>query len=65
MLNAIPEEMLAKGKIYRNAALHRRRLILSSRFYEWRHVNRINKRTGEPLKTVDKFPYFIFITGKR
>lgn len=61
MLNAVSEEMLAKGKIYRDAALHRRCLVLSSGFYEWRHVNRINKRTGEPLKTADKFPYFITV----
>ena len=64
MLNAVSEEMLAKGKIYRDAALHRRCLVLSSGFYEWRHVNRINKRTGEPLKTADKFPYFISLKDR-
>ena len=36
-LNATSEEMLAPGKIYRDAALHRRCLVLSSGFFEWRH----------------------------
>ena len=35
-LNAIGEEMLKKPT-YRNAALKRRCLVLSSGFYEWRH----------------------------
>ena len=37
-LNAISEELLSPGKIYREAALKRRCLVLSSGFYEWRHV---------------------------
>jgi putative SOS response-associated peptidase YedK len=58
-LNAVSEEILLPGKIYRDAALKRRCLVLSSGFFEWRHVHRLNKRTGEPLKTADKYPYFI------
>lgn len=63
-LNAVSEEMLAPGKIYRDAALHRRCLVLSSGFYEWRHIHRLNKRTGEPLKTADKYPYFITVKDR-
>ncbi len=63
-LNAVSEEILAPGKIYRDAALHRRCLVLSSGFYEWRHIHRLNKRTGEPLKTAEKYPYFITVKDK-
>jgi putative SOS response-associated peptidase YedK len=59
-LNAIGEEMLMPGKMYRDAALHRRCLVLSSGFYEWRHVNPIGKK-GLPLKTAVKYPYHIHI----
>jgi putative SOS response-associated peptidase YedK len=58
-LNAIGEEMLKPGKIYRDAALKRRCLILSSGFFEWRHVFPVNKRTGQPNKTAVKYPYHI------
>ncbi len=63
-LNAIGEEMLHPGKIYRDAALHRRCLVLSSGFYEWRHVFPANKRTGEPVKNPIKYPYHIGIKHK-
>lgn len=63
-LNAVSEEMLNAGKIYRDAALHRRCLVLSSGFYEWRHVHRLNKKTGQPLKTADKYPYFISVKDR-
>jgi putative SOS response-associated peptidase YedK len=59
-LNAVGEEMLQPGKMYRDAALHRRCLVLSSGFYEWRHVNPIGKK-GLPLKTAVKYPYHIHI----
>ena len=62
-LNAIGEEILLPGKIYRDAALHRRCLVLSSGFYEWRHVNPIGKK-GQPLKTAIKYPYHIYIPGQ-
>lgn len=58
-LNAMSEEMLLPKKIYREAALSRRCLILSSGFFEWRHVFPIGKKTGKPLKTAVKYPYHI------
>ena len=60
-LNAIGEEMLLKNKIYRDSALNRRCLVLSSGFFEWRHHFPLNKRTGEPLKTSLKIPHYITI----
>ena len=56
-LNAVGEELLLKNKVYRNAALMRRCIILSTGFYDWRHVFPLNKRTGQPLKTAVKYPY--------
>lgn len=64
MLNAVCEELLLPNKIYRDAALNRRCLILSSGFYEWRHIYRLNKRTGQPLKTPDKYPYHIKVKDR-
>lgn len=58
-LNAISEEMLLPNKIYRESALTRRCLILSTGFYEWRHFYPLNKRTGEPVKTAIKIPHHI------
>lgn len=63
-LNAVSEEMLAPGKIYREAALHRRCLVLSSGFFEWRHIYPLNKRTGQPLKTANKYPYHITVKDR-
>jgi len=57
-LNAIGEEMLQPGKMYRSAALGRRCLFMSTQFYEWRHIHPIGKR-GLPLKTAVKYPYAI------
>ncbi|TLY44991.1 MAG: SOS response-associated peptidase, partial [Gammaproteobacteria bacterium] len=50
-LNAVGEELLLKNKVYRQAALNRRCIILSTGFYDWRHIFPLNKRTGEPRKT--------------
>jgi len=58
-LNAISEEMLLPNKIYRESALQRRCLVLSTGFYEWRHFFPLNKRTGEPVKTAIKIPHHI------
>lgn len=58
-LNAVSEELLAPNKIYRDAALHRRCLVISSGFFEWQHVYPLNKRTGQPLKTPNKYPHHI------
>ena len=57
-LNAIGEELLLPGKMYREAALKRRCLVVSSGFYEWRHVFPLGKK-GLPLKTSVKYPYHI------
>ena len=55
-LNATSEELLSK--MYKDAALHRRCLIPSPGFYEWRHVQVIGK-SGKLLKTPEKFPYLV------
>lgn len=58
-LNAVSEEMLLPNKMYRDAGLNRRCLVLSTGFYEWRHIFPKNKKTGAPLKTAVKYPYRI------
>jgi putative SOS response-associated peptidase YedK len=63
-LNAIGEELLQPGKMYRDAALKRRCLFFSSGFYEWRHVFPMGKK-GKPLKTSVKYPYHITLPGKQ
>jgi len=63
-LNAVAEELLLPNKIYREAALKRRCLVLSTGFFEWRHIFPLNKRTGQPLKTANKYPYFISLKDK-
>lgn len=63
-LNAVSEEMLFPKKMYRDAALNRRCLVLSTGFYEWRHVFPKNKKTGAPLKTAVKYPYRIKVKDK-
>jgi len=45
--------------MFAEAARKRRCLVLSTGFFEWRHVTRLNKKTGQPLKTADKYPYYI------
>ncbi|MFT3826631.1 MAG: SOS response-associated peptidase family protein [Chitinophagaceae bacterium] len=63
-LNAVSEELLLPRKIYRNAALQRRCLVLSSGFFEWRHIFPLNKRTGQPVKTAVKYPYNITLKDR-
>src|ERR1019366_1040576 len=63
-LNAVCEELLLPGKIYKDATLKRRCLVLSTGFFEWRHIYPKNKRTGEPLKTAIKYPYYISLKDK-
>lgn len=63
-LNAVSEELLLPGKIYRQAALSRRCLVLSTGFFEWRHLHAKNKRTGLPLKTATKYPYHITVKDR-
>ncbi len=62
-LNAMGEEMLLPNKIYRESALERRCLVLSSGFFEWRHHFPL-KKNGEPLKTALKIPHHITVKGK-
>ena len=57
-LNAIGEDLLLPGKMYREAALKRRCLFISTSFYEWRHIYPLGKK-GQPLKTAVKYPYNI------
>lgn len=56
-LNAVGEKML-ESRLYRDAALKRRCLVLSSGFYEWRHW----KPDGAKKDTT--FPYFIYLPGE-
>ena len=63
-LNAVGEELLLPFKMYREAALHNRCLVLSTGFFEWRHVYPLNKRTGLPLKTALKYPYHITVRDR-
>lgn len=63
-LNAVGETLLQPNKMFRAAALNRRCLILSTGFYEWRHIHGINKRTGEPKKTAEKYPYFVHVKDR-
>lgn len=63
-LNAMSEELLLKNKVYREAAIERRCLILSSGYYEWRHFFPLNKRTKLPRKTSVAYPYRIYLNGK-
>lgn len=63
-LNATAEELLLPRKMYRDAALKRRCLVLSSGIFEWRHVYPLNKRTGVPIKTATKYPYHITVKNQ-
>ena len=56
-LNAKGENLL-ESKMYRDAALKRRCLVLSSGFYEWRHY----KPMG--VKKENAYPYFISVPGQ-
>jgi putative SOS response-associated peptidase YedK len=62
-LNAIGEELFMKPT-YKQSALSRRCLVLSSGFFEWRHIFPKNKKTGQPLKTAIKYPYYIHLPEK-
>jgi len=59
-LNAMAEEMLLPGKMFRNAALSRRCLVLSTGIFEWRHEKAFGKK-GQELKTPAKYPYHIHL----
>ncbi|MGC4038070.1 MAG: SOS response-associated peptidase family protein [Chitinophagaceae bacterium] len=56
------EELLKNDKshdsVFREGALYGRCLILSSGFFEWRHVPVMGKK-GKPLAKKERIPYFI------
>ncbi|MBS1585527.1 MAG: SOS response-associated peptidase [Bacteroidetes bacterium] len=56
-LNAIGEELFDK-KTYKDAAMKRRCLVLSSGFYEWRHYK------PEGSKKDIAYPYYVSLPGK-
>lgn len=60
-LNVIAEEMQEKP-MFKNF-VGNRCLVLSSGFYEWKHVPKIGKN-GQELKSVDKIPHYIYLKDK-
>jgi putative SOS response-associated peptidase YedK len=65
-LNAKGENLFVndKGRIsmYRDGALNGRCLVLSTGFYEWRHIPKIGKK-GQELKETEKIPYHIGVAN--
>lgn len=57
-LNATAENLL-ESKMYRDAALNRRCLVLSSGFYEWRHYK------PEGAKKPNTYPYYISVASDK
>lgn len=66
-LNAKAENLFRneKGKpsMYREGATKGRCLVLSSGFYEWRHIQKIGKK-GQPLKATEAIPYHITLKDR-
>ncbi len=64
-LNAKDENLFiserGRKSMYADAAKTRRCLFLVSGIFEWRHIPKTNKKTGFPLKAVDKYPYHIYV----
>ncbi|WP_419788879.1 SOS response-associated peptidase [Mucilaginibacter sp. E4BP6] len=62
-LNATTENLFVndwgKPSMFADAVRNRRCLLMSTGFFEWRHIYRNPKKTGLPLKTPDKYPYYI------
>ncbi len=61
--NAIGSEVLTK-RTFATAARKYRCLVPSTGFYEYMHVPKTGKK-GQPLKAVDKIPFFITVPGER
>lgn len=57
--NLFVSERSGRRSMFYDAAKNRRCLVLSSGYFDWRHVYRTNKKTGEKLKTPDKYPYYV------
>jgi len=66
-LNAKVENLFTneagKRSMWASAVKKGRCLVLSTGFFEWRHIYRNHAKTGLPLKTPDKFPYYINVKG--
>jgi putative SOS response-associated peptidase YedK len=62
-LNAMGEELLLPGKIFREAALNGRCLVWSWGFYESKHIPEMGKR-GSVLKQPFTVPHFIKLKGQ-
>jgi putative SOS response-associated peptidase YedK len=62
-LNAVGEEVLLPNKIYREAALNQRCLVLSTGFFEWKQYFPLGK-LGKPLKTPAKKPHYIYVQNQ-
>ena len=62
-LNAKAENLFTneqgKRSMWASAIKKGRCLILSTGFFEWRHIHRTHAKTGLPLKSADKYPYHI------
>lgn len=67
-LNAKSENLFIseKGRLsmYREGAETGRILVLSSYFFEWRHLPKYGKK-GQLLKAVDKIPYLVTLKGQQ
>jgi putative SOS response-associated peptidase YedK len=57
--NLFLSERSGRRSMFYDAAKHRRCLILSTGYFEWRHIYRRHKKTGKRLKTRDKYPYYV------
>src|SRR5476651_682442 len=66
-LNAKVENLFTneagKRSMWASAVKKGRCLVLSTGFFEWRHIYRNHAKTGLPLKTPDKFPCYINVKG--
>ena len=60
--NAVGKELLEK-RAYATPARKYRCLVPSTGFYEYMHIPKIGKK-GQPLKAVDKIPFFITAPGE-
>lgn len=67
MLNATCEGLFVNDRgresVFANSARERRCLVLSTGFFEWRHLPKTGKK-GQELKAVDKYPYFISLKDR-
>jgi putative SOS response-associated peptidase YedK len=67
-LNAKGENLLVNEKgrssMYKEGALNGRCIVLSTGFYEWRHLPKIGKR-GQQLKATERIPYRIGVKSEQ